>query len=197
MEHLFYFCDAPRGQAGRPSKSLTAAEAALGLDAADQDGTGMRAYVVVSLLTGGRTEELRALTWAHVDLGGNPPSVALWRSVRRTGDTKTRQSRRTLERRRARSKLWPRTECGRTSTVAPLGATGPACNWCSPHEDWDRAGRSERSPFVPPTAGHGRSGRCAVDAARATALVRVLAIERGDQLGGHFALGGPCEHAGN
>ena len=30
----------------------------------------MRAYAVVSLLTGARTEELRALTWTHVDLEG-------------------------------------------------------------------------------------------------------------------------------
>jgi integrase len=51
----------------------------------------------VSLLTGARTEELRALTWSHTDLDGDPPSVQLWRSVREGGDTKTRLSRRTLE----------------------------------------------------------------------------------------------------
>jgi integrase len=33
------------------------------------EGTSMHAYVVVSLLTGARTEELRALTWSHLDLG--------------------------------------------------------------------------------------------------------------------------------
>ena len=43
------------------------------------------------------TEELRALTWSHTDLDGDPPSVQLWRSVREGGDTKTRLSRRTLE----------------------------------------------------------------------------------------------------
>jgi integrase len=32
----------------------------------------------VSLLTGARTEELGALTWSHVDLEGEPPSVQLW-----------------------------------------------------------------------------------------------------------------------
>jgi integrase len=57
----------------------------------------MRAYVIVSLLTGARTEELRALTWSHVDLDGDPPTVSLWRSVRAGGDTKTKKSRRTLE----------------------------------------------------------------------------------------------------
>ena len=63
----------------------------------------MHAYVVVSLLTGARTEELRALLWSDVDLLGRPdlnpsvpPSMAVWRSVRATGDTKTKRSRRTL-----------------------------------------------------------------------------------------------------
>jgi integrase len=58
---------------------------------------------VVSLLTGARTEELRALTWDRVDLAGKPdavppvrPSIQVWRSVRESGDTKTRKSRRTL-----------------------------------------------------------------------------------------------------
>jgi integrase len=61
---------------------------------------------VLSLLTGARTEELRALRWCHVDLAGNPdtnppipPSIAIWRSVRTGGDTKTRKSRRTLAQR--------------------------------------------------------------------------------------------------
>ena len=89
-------CDVPRGTAGRPSKSLTLAQAADLLTAAKRHPT-MHAYIVVSLLTGARTEELRALTWSHVDLDGKPPSVQLWRSVREGGDTKTRQSRRTLE----------------------------------------------------------------------------------------------------
>jgi integrase len=57
----------------------------------------MNAYVVVSLLTGARTEELRALTWSRVNLDGNPPTIDLWRSVRAHGDTKTTKSRRTLE----------------------------------------------------------------------------------------------------
>jgi len=61
------------------------------------EGTAMHAYVVVSLLTGARTEELRALTWDHLDLDGDPPSIEVWRSVRRGGETKTPRSRRTLE----------------------------------------------------------------------------------------------------
>jgi integrase len=89
-------CDVPRGATGRPSKSLTLAQAADLLTAAQRHPT-MHAYIVVSLLTGARTEELRALTWSHADLDGEPPTVQLWRSVREGGDTKTRLSRRTLE----------------------------------------------------------------------------------------------------
>jgi hypothetical protein len=63
----------------------------------------LNTYVCVSLLTGAHTEELRALTWSHVDLTGVPdatppvpPTVQLWRSVRAHGDTRTKLSRRTL-----------------------------------------------------------------------------------------------------
>jgi integrase len=90
------FVTFPAGPLGRPSKSLTLAQAVDLLAAAKMHPT-MHAYIVVSLLTGARTEELRALTWSHVDLDGEPPSVQLWRSVREGGDTKTRLSRRTLE----------------------------------------------------------------------------------------------------
>ena len=88
-------CDVPRGRAGRPSKSLTL-DQAKALVAAAED-SGMYAYIVVSLFTGARTEELRALTWSHLDLDTNPPSIMVWRSVRRDGKTKTPKSRRTLE----------------------------------------------------------------------------------------------------
>jgi integrase len=61
------------------------------------------AHIVVSPLTGARTEELRALRWSHVDLDGQPDavppvpsSIQVWRSARAGGDTKTRKSRRTL-----------------------------------------------------------------------------------------------------
>jgi integrase len=94
-------CTIPKGQPGRPSKSLTLDQAKALLQAAED--TRLYAYIAVSLLTGARTEELRALTWDHVDLDGQPddkppvpPSIAVWRSVREGGDTKTRKSRRTL-----------------------------------------------------------------------------------------------------
>ncbi len=94
-------CSIPEGRPGRQSKALTLAQAEAVLKAAE--GSSMFAYVVVSLLTGARTEELRALTWDHVDLVGRPkdtpgipPYIAVWRSVRRGGDTKTKKSRRTI-----------------------------------------------------------------------------------------------------
>jgi integrase len=89
-------CDLPKGQPRRPSKSLTREQAERLLRAAGDSPT-MNAYVVVSLLIGARTEELRALTWSRVNLDGNPPTIELWRSVRAHGDTKTSKSRRTLE----------------------------------------------------------------------------------------------------
>ena len=61
------------------------------------EGTSLHAYIVVSLLTDARTEELRPLTWSHVDLDSDPPFIMVWRSVRAGGDTKTRRSRRTLK----------------------------------------------------------------------------------------------------
>ena len=87
----------PAGQPGRRSKSLTPEQVddVLTLTAADR----LHHYIVFSLLTGARTEELRALRWVHVHLdqvGTVPPHVEVWRSVRGDGDTKTRKSRRTL-----------------------------------------------------------------------------------------------------
>jgi integrase len=94
-------CTVPQGRAGRKSKALTMAQAAGVLRVAE--ATRMHGYIVLSLLTGARTEELRALTWDDVNLTGDsdasppvPPHVAVWRSVRAGGDTKTRKSRRTL-----------------------------------------------------------------------------------------------------
>jgi integrase len=91
----------PRGSAGRPSKALSVAQSEAVLNAAK--GTRLEAYLALSLMTGIRTEEARALTWEHVNLDGNPaadppvpPHVALWRSVRAHGDTKTERSKRTL-----------------------------------------------------------------------------------------------------
>jgi integrase len=96
--------DTPGGQAGRPSKALTIEQARRLLAVAgDLSKHRLGSYVVLCLQTGIRTEEARALTWSHLDLDGRPdadppvpPSIAVWRSVREHGDTKTRTSRRTL-----------------------------------------------------------------------------------------------------
>ncbi len=92
--------DTPKGQAGRPSKSLTLDHASALLAAATD--ARMHAYIALCLATGIRTEEARALRWEHVTFGDpqtDPPvpaSAAVWRSVRSHGDTKTEKSRRTL-----------------------------------------------------------------------------------------------------
>ncbi|RSM58937.1 site-specific integrase [Amycolatopsis sp. WAC 01376] len=99
--NVVMLCEIPVGLEGRPSKSLTLVQAEAVLKAAED--SSLHAYIVLSLLIGARTEELRALTWDHVDLNGNaaatppvPRSISVWRSVRAGGDTKTKKSRRTL-----------------------------------------------------------------------------------------------------
>jgi integrase len=92
----------PPGREGRPSRSMTLAQASAVTDAAKAAGPRTYAYIMVSLCTGVRTEEARALRWEHVDFGDpaseppRPASVAVWRSVRASADTKTSKSRRTL-----------------------------------------------------------------------------------------------------
>lgn len=100
----------PKGKEGRPSKALTLAQATAVLEKAET--SPLHAYVVLSLMTGVRTEEARALRWDHVvawvdeHAGWRPVTevgfdhdrfaVYVWRSVRAHGDTKTGKSRRTL-----------------------------------------------------------------------------------------------------
>ena len=93
--NVVMLCIVPTGQAGRESKAFTLGQAESVVEAAK--GTAMYAYIVLSILIGARTEELRALTWDHVDIDGNPaarppvpPSIMVWRSVRAGGKTKTR-----------------------------------------------------------------------------------------------------------
>ena len=88
----------PTGRLGRPSKALSVdqaralIEAAAGLAARPYR---LHAYVVLLLATGIRPEEARALRWDHLDLEAG--TVAIWRSDRAGGDTKTNLSRRTLK----------------------------------------------------------------------------------------------------
>jgi integrase len=86
----------PEGRQGRPSRAMTLDQGTMLLDAvATGSEYRLAAYVVLSLLAGVRTEEARALTWAEVDLDAG--TVAVYRSVRAKGDTKTRSSRRVLK----------------------------------------------------------------------------------------------------
>ena len=93
--------DIPRGQLGRPSRSLTPEQVDAILTRTTADP--IHAYIVLAVMTGARTEELRPLLWNNVHLGtqtinglAGPPHLEVWRSVRSGGDTKTRRSRRTL-----------------------------------------------------------------------------------------------------
>ncbi|MGH3187206.1 MAG: site-specific integrase [Streptosporangiaceae bacterium] len=83
----------PKGRQGRPSKSLNLDQALAVLDAAK--GERLWPYVAVSMLGGIRTEEARALRWSDVDLEAG--TVAVYRSVRVTGETKTEKSRRVFQ----------------------------------------------------------------------------------------------------
>jgi len=86
----------PDGRAGRPSKAMTLGQAVQLLATLNSAASfRLSAYVVLSLLTGVRTEEARALLWSEVDLDAG--TVAVYRSVRAQGDTKTRRSRRVLK----------------------------------------------------------------------------------------------------
>ena len=79
--------DTPKGQQGRPSKSLTLDQAVAAITAARtlpvmelrpglkdvrRPAELMHAYIVLSLLAGIRTDEARALRWSHVNLDGDP-----------------------------------------------------------------------------------------------------------------------------
>jgi integrase len=84
--NVVMLCDVPTGIEGRPSKSLNLEQAEAVLKTAEQSRA--HAYIVLSLLIGARTEELRALKWEEVDLDGQPdadppvpPSMAVYRSV--------------------------------------------------------------------------------------------------------------------
>jgi hypothetical protein len=66
----------------------------LGLDGGMESPARLEGLVVLAITLGLRPGELRALRWDHLDLGTGV--IYVWRSARRSGDTKTPQSRRTL-----------------------------------------------------------------------------------------------------
>lgn len=148
----------------------------------------LHAYIVLSLLIGARTEELRALHWHEVDLDGRPdadppvlPSIAVYRSVRVGGDTKTAKSRRRLALptrcvdalRRHRDRHQTREHPAVRISCSPR-PTGPTPTTCVARPPRHRGSRS-------------RTGR--VDTARAAAQLRVTALRVGRPDRGHLAAG--------
>jgi Phage integrase family len=67
----------------------------LGLDDSAEANGRLQALFVISITLGLRPEELRNLTWDHVDL--NRGVIHVWRSASKSGDTKTPKSRCSLE----------------------------------------------------------------------------------------------------
>jgi integrase len=108
--------DTPRGQEGRPSQSLTVEQATALLR--ESEKSHLHAFITLSLLTGVRSEEARALTWEHVDLKAG--TVSVWRSVRAYGETKTERSRRDPEAARGCCE----------GTTDPQAATGQGARRC-------------------------------------------------------------------
>jgi integrase len=102
--------EAPRGRTGRPSKSLFLVQAQALLKAAESGR--WYCYITLPLLSGLRTEEVRAVGWDHVvawveddaewrpveeaGLDRDMLAIHVWRADRTGGDVKTRKSRRSL-----------------------------------------------------------------------------------------------------
>jgi integrase len=186
--------DTPKGQHGRPSKSLTLHQAVAvitaartlpvmelrpGLKDVRRPAELMHAYIVLSLLTGIRTEEARALHWAHVDLDGDPatrppvpPHVAVWRSVRTHGETKTERSRRTLGLPAAAAQAlrsWAGSQAGER-LAAGKGWQDPG--WCSQTTwapRWTQATSGKCSNESAPQPGPGTAGHRASCGPRSSA----------------------------
>ena len=182
--NVVLLCGTPTGQTGRPSKALTLEQAHALVEHAG--GSTMGAYVLMSLLTGARTEELRALTWSHVDLNGSP--------------TPTRPSRPTSGlalgsrgRRHQDPHLPPH----------PRAARHAASRHCIEHRDQRQGARraagerwidndlvfairsrhptrcGQRPARVPPHRHRGRSRRRRMDTARTTPQLRIAAVRQG------------------
>jgi hypothetical protein len=164
--------DNPKGQVGRPSRSFTLEQSLALLEAARE--SRLNAYVVMSLATGIRTEEARELHWDHVDLDGDPsaarpvpPSVAVWRSVRKAA-TPRRPSRGGRWRcPKPPYRLSETTGSGRPRTGSRPDPCGRTTAWSSPRplaRPWMRRtsdASSARSPRQLASVSDGRRGTCA------------------------------------
>ncbi|WP_433230886.1 tyrosine-type recombinase/integrase [Actinomadura formosensis] len=86
--------DTPDGKPARKSRSLTLKQASALLEEASKPKHRFGAYVVLAIVSGLRTEELRTLKWSDVDL--DKATVYVLRADRHKGETKTTLSRRGL-----------------------------------------------------------------------------------------------------
>ena len=155
--------DPPQGAVGRPSRSLTLDQSRALLEAAQE--SRLNAYVVLSLTVGIRTEEARELRWDHVDLDGDPaavrsvpPSVAVWRSVRQGGDTKTAKCAGRSRFRRSRSRPSGSIVSARPRTGWRLVHCGKITDPCSPRPSvrrWTRRTSDARFRKITQAAGLG------------------------------------------
>ncbi|GAA0577282.1 tyrosine-type recombinase/integrase [Actinomadura livida] len=86
--------DTPDGKPARKSRSLSLEQAKALLAEASKPAHRLGAYVVLAIVSGLRTEELRTLKWSDVDL--DKATVYVLRADRHKGETKTTLSRRGL-----------------------------------------------------------------------------------------------------
>ena len=86
--------DTPTGKPTRKSRSLSLQQATALLEEAGKPQHRIGAYVVLGIVSGLRTEELRTLKWSDVDL--DKATVYVLRADRHKGETKTTLSRRGL-----------------------------------------------------------------------------------------------------
>lgn len=86
--------DTPDGKSARKSRSLSLEQANALLEEARKPKHRLGAYVVLGIVSGLRTEELRTLKWSDVDL--DKATVYVLRADRHNGETKTTLSRRGL-----------------------------------------------------------------------------------------------------
>jgi integrase len=161
--------DTPKGQHGRPSKSLTLAQAVAVITAAQtlpvmelrpglkdvrRPAELMYAYIVLSLLVGVRTEEARALRWDHVNLDGDPHAAPRSPRTWHSGGRCATAARPRPNGPAAPSPFptWPPRRSVRCATAKPTrrpwpGNDGRTPGWCSP-------------PTAAPPWTRGTSGRC-------------------------------------
>jgi hypothetical protein len=175
----------PKGHLdGRPSEALTLEQTAALISAAE--GTRLEAYIIISLLAGLRTEEVRALRWDHVvawvdgqwkpvaEVGFDHDQIAVfvWRSDRAGGDTKTRSPGGRWRSPGCVSWRCGSNGCGRRKTGWLPGRYGKSMVWCSPRPSARRrmitmsAGSSARSPRPPGSVQDGCRGRCGTRSSR-------------------------------